>query len=54
MWATRGREGLSGRLKTSVGRLMRILKSYGFFEVTDFTFSAKKIKLGGEAVEGQS
>ena len=54
MWATRGLESLSGRLKPSIDRLMRILKSYGFFEVTDFTFSVKKIKLCGEAVEGQS
>ena len=54
MWATRGLESLSGRLKTSVGRLMWILKSYGFFEVMDFTFSVKKIKLGGEAVGWQS
>ena len=54
MWATSGREGLSGRLKTFVGRLMRILKSCGLFEVTGFIFSVKKIKLGSEAVEGQS
>ena len=34
---------LSRQLKTSIDRLMRILKDYGLFEVTDFTFQSRKL-----------
>ena len=34
---------LSRQLKTSIDRLMRILKDYGLFEVTDFTFESRKL-----------
>ena len=34
---------LSRQLKTSIDRLMRILKNYGLFEVTDFTFQSRKL-----------
>ena len=34
---------LSRQLKTSIDRLMRILKNYGLFEVTDFTFESRKL-----------
>jgi hypothetical protein len=36
---------LSRQLKTSIDRLMRILKNYGLFEVTDFTFQSRKLNL---------
>ena len=34
---------LSRQLKTSIDRLMRILKNYGLFEVADFTFQSRKL-----------
>ena len=35
---------LARQLKTSVERLLRILKSYGLFEVADYTFRSRKLE----------
>ena len=42
---------LSRQLKTSIDRLMRILKNYGLFEVTDFTFQSRKLNLAMKPLE---
>ena len=37
-------KSLSRQLKTSVERLLRILKNYGLFDMTDFTFRSRKLE----------
>ena len=37
-------KSLSQQLKTSVERLLRILKNYGLFDMTDFTFRSRKLE----------
>ena len=37
-------KSLSRKLKTSVERLLRILKNYGLFDMTDFTFRSRKLE----------
>ena len=40
----RALKSLARQLKTSIDRLLRILKNYGLFEVTDFTFRSSKLE----------
>ena len=40
----RALKSLTRQLKTSIDRLLRILKNYGLFEVTDFTFRSRKLE----------
>ena len=40
----RALKSLARQLKTSIDRLLRILKNYGLFEVTDFTFRSRKLE----------
>ena len=40
----RALKSLARQLKTSIDRLLRILKNYGLFEVTDFTFRSCKLE----------
>ena len=37
-------KSLARQLKTSVGRLLRILKNYGLFDMADFTFRSRKLE----------
>ena len=41
----RALKSLARQLKTSIDRLLRILKNYGLFEVTDFTFRSHKLEV---------
>ena len=38
-------KSLARQLKTSIDRLLRILKNYGLFEVTDFGFRSHKLEV---------
>ena len=40
----RALKSLARQLKTSIDRLLRILKNYGLFDVTDFTFRSHKLE----------
>ena len=37
-------KSLARQLKTSINRLLRILKNYGLFDVTDFAFRSRKLE----------
>ena len=37
-------KSLARQLKTSIDRLLRILKNYGLFDVTDFAFRSRKLE----------
>ena len=36
-------KSLSAQMRTSITRLLRILKNYGLFELTDYTFQSSKL-----------
>ncbi|MBQ6800402.1 MAG: DUF4373 domain-containing protein [Bacteroidaceae bacterium] len=44
-------KSLARQLKTSIDRLMRILNSYGLFEVTDYTFLSLKLNSAMKPLE---